>query len=91
MKTLLIVCTTGLITSTVVHHKIRTLLDEFQIQANIVQCKSTEISSHMDDVSLIVSAIQLQGSYSVPIINAIPILLGRDKRAVEGEIIQCMK
>ncbi|WP_317854345.1 hypothetical protein [Chakrabartyella piscis] len=91
MKTLLIVCATGLVTSTVVHNKIRTLLETSQIQANIVQCKATEISNHMNGVSLIVSAIQLQETYPVPIINAIPILLGKDKQTVEGEIIQCMR
>lgn len=91
MKTLLIVCATGLVTSTVVHKEIRDLLETSKIKANIVQCKASDIPGNMEDVSLIVSAIQLKETYPVPIISALPLLVGKGKQEVQGEIIQCMK
>lgn len=75
MKKVIVACGTGIATSTVVCVKIKEALAKANVQADIVQCKVSEIESKISGADLIVTTTSYSNP-SVPVIRALSFLTG---------------
>lgn len=91
MKTIVVACGTGIATSTVVVSRVKELLEESQIEANIIQCTAAEIPNHVDQADLIITTMQLENHYSTPIVLGMPFLTGIGVDATKKEILEHLK
>lgn len=84
-KKILIICGTGIATSTVVASKVREFLSkQSQIgSVQIVQGKVVDLL-HGTDADVVVSTTQVPKSVTVPVINAVPLLTGSGTSVLEN-------
>ncbi|MPZ54371.1 MAG: PTS galactitol transporter subunit IIB [Acidimicrobiia bacterium] len=76
MKKVLIVCGTGIATSTVVADKVRKHLAKVGIEAKIDQTKVTELHRGAKGYDLIVATTQTPSSIDVPVVKGLSFLTG---------------
>ena len=75
-KRVLIVCGTGIATSTVVAHKVKEYCEAQGIEVVVDQGKVMDILRGADDYDLVVSTTQVPSSVSTPSVNGLPFLTG---------------
>jgi galactitol PTS system EIIB component len=75
-KRVLIVCGTGVATSTVVADKVRRHLETCGIPATVDQTKVTELHRGAAGYDVIVSTTQVSGDIGVPVVAGLPFLTG---------------
>ncbi|WP_455464465.1 PTS sugar transporter subunit IIB [Candidatus Hodarchaeum mangrovi] len=101
-KRILVACGTAIATATVVATKIKDLLRENKIKAEISQCKSFEVKGKVNyqKYDLIVSTTKVSGEVTegetrtingVPILNGIPYLTGMKKDILDQDILKILK
>lgn len=90
-KKILVACGTGIATSTVVNGEIENLCKEHNIDANIIQCKVSEITSYADNADLLVTTTIIKKEYPFPVINARAFLTGIDLDEAREEILKELK
>ena len=76
MKTVLVVCGSGIATSTAVVVDLRNKLEERGIEIKTKQCDVFSIRNHLDGVSAIAYTCALKEDYGVPAVNAVALLTG---------------
>jgi PTS system galactitol-specific IIB component len=76
MKRILIICGTGIATSTVVASKVRDHLEEVGVQATVDQGKVMDLLRGDVDADLIVATTDIPDSVTVPVVRAIALLTG---------------
>lgn len=86
MKRILIVCGTGVATSTVIASKVRDHLQAKGIEANISQGKVMDLLGGHVDADLIVATTEVPESVTIPTVAALPLLTGVGQQAVYDEI-----
>lgn len=91
MKRILVVCGTGVATSTVVVSKIREHLESKGIEAKIDKGKVMDLLSGNFDADLIVATTDVPESVSVPSVAALPLLTGVGEEAVFAEIDEYLR
>jgi PTS system galactitol-specific IIB component len=86
-KKVLVICGTGVATSTVVMVKLREFLKEKNIDVNLTQAKVSDVLNQADDYDVIVSTTLVPDSLKSRVISAVPLLTGmnRDKFYEEFE------
>lgn len=86
-KRVIVICGTGVATSTLVIHKVKEFLREKGIDANVQQGKISDILTRSGDFDLIISTTAVPPSVDrEKVINAVPILTGVGKERVFEEI-----
>lgn len=75
MKKVLVACGTGVATSTVVCMKVKEALANNGINADVIQCKVSELDSKLDSADLVVTTTSYMTD-KVPVIRAISFLTG---------------
>jgi len=75
-KRILVVCGTGIATSTVVARKLEGKLQEKGIDVEIRQCKAAEVEGMLDNVDLIVSTTPVPDDIKVPVVKTLAFLTG---------------
>lgn len=90
---ILLVCGTGIATSTVAAQKIQEALNEKGIRVELEQCKALEIKSKVDSFkpSVIISTTNIIGDFGVPVIKGTPFLTGIGVEQVINQIISELK
>lgn len=86
MKRILIVCGTGVATSTVVAAKVRDHLSEAGISATVDQGKVMDLVRGDINADLIVATTQVPDSVAIPVVAALPLLTGIGEEAVFEQI-----
>lgn len=86
MKKVLIICGTGVATSTVVAQKVREDLSGRGIDAKVEQGKVMDLVSQGTDADLIVATTDVPSSVTVPVVRALPLLTGVGESAVLDDI-----
>ena len=86
MKTVLIVCGSGIATSTAVLYDLKAKLEQRGMKANFKQCDVFSVRNNLDDVAVIAYTCTLKGDYGVPMVNAVPLLTGIGVDAVIDKI-----
>lgn len=87
-KRILIICGTGIATSTVVGEKIKEIAEKENIKVDINQAKVSEAVKEVEnsDYDFLVSTTSFSGDVDLPVINATPIVTGIGEEEVEAEI-----
>lgn len=88
MKTLMIVCGTGVATSTIVMSKVKTWVAEnnYQNLIHLSQGKITDILTTVDDYDAVISTTMVPSQLKDKIINGVPLLTGTDPDKVYDEV-----
>lgn len=89
-KRVLVACGTGIATSTVVSKKLEEAFKNNGLDAEIVQCKVSEIDSKKQGIDLIVTTTNYE-SKEIPVIRAISFLTGINMDADMQKIIDILK
>ncbi|TFJ91675.1 PTS galactitol transporter subunit IIB [Lentibacillus salicampi] len=76
MKKVLVACGGAVATSTVAAGKIKGLLKENNIEADVQQCRVSELASKADSADLIVTTAKVDRDYGVPVIHGIAYISG---------------
>lgn len=87
MKRVLIVCGTGVATSTVVATKVRERLQGAGVAALVTQGKVMDLLRGDVDADLIVATTEVPGSVGVPVVAALPLITGFGEDAVLDDIV----
>ncbi|MGP9747186.1 PTS sugar transporter subunit IIB [Brachybacterium sp. AOP29-B2-41] len=90
MKKVLIICGTGVATSTVVAAKVRDHLAGQGIDANIIQGKVMDLVGGDVDADLIVATTDVPATVTVPVIRALPLLTGIGQEKALDEIARAL-
>jgi galactitol PTS system EIIB component len=85
-KRVLVVCGTGIATSTVVAHKIGEFLKERGIDAEIRQAKVMEMGPQLADIDLVVAITLMPRAIDKPVVNGMPFITGANLPATLEEI-----
>ncbi|MEA4906483.1 MAG: PTS sugar transporter subunit IIB [Anaerolineaceae bacterium] len=88
-KTIVIICGTGIATSTVVSTKVETLCKKNRIPAQIIQGKAVEAQSLSENADLVVTTTpKLKLTTNVPVLNGIAFLNGIGEEELEASILK---
>lgn len=87
-KKLLIICGTGVATSTVVMGKVKSWLDKngLRNRVELRQGKVAEEISHLDDYDIVVSTTVVPDAVRERVINGVPLLIGVGVEDVYSEL-----
>lgn len=91
MKRILVACGAGIATSTVVCNKVEQLVKDNNIDAEIIQCKISEVASKQENADLIVSTTILPTTYKIPAIIATAYITGINTKAMDQKILDHLK
>ncbi|NEX78524.1 PTS sugar transporter subunit IIB [Bacillus thermocopriae] len=90
-KTVLVACGAGIATSTVVCNRVENLLKENNVNAEVIQCKISEVKSRQADADLIISTTILPTTYDIPSIIATAYITGIGMEALDKKILDALK
>lgn len=91
-KTVVIICGTGIATSTVVSTKVEQLCKRNKIPVQVIQGKAVEAQSLSESADLVVTTTpKLKITTTAPILNGIPFLNGIGEEALEEAILKALK
>lgn len=85
-KRILVVCGTGVATSTVVVQKVRSFCESEGLSATISQGAVADLVQGHTNADFIVATTEVPSSVKVPVIHGLPFLTGVGVAAVEDEI-----
>jgi PTS system galactitol-specific IIB component len=90
-KTILVVCGSGIATSTAVAMELRELLEERGLEVTVRQTDVFSLAGNLAGVDLIASTCALEGDWGVPIVNAVPLLTGMGAEEVIEAIVRALQ
>lgn len=88
MKKLLVMCGSGIATSTVVMGKVRTWLEEngYDKEVSLYQSKVAEEVNHIDDYDIVISTTVVPDSVKDKVIMGLPLLTGVGAESLWEEV-----
>lgn len=90
----MVACGTAIATATIVAGKVIELLQRHNIQANVIQCRFTEIDYYvktLGKVDLIITTAGFPERKDIPVLNGVPFLSGIGKEELERRIIEILQ
>jgi PTS system galactitol-specific IIB component len=87
-KRILIVCGTGIATSTHVAARVRDVCRQHGIDADIIQARVQEVPAYAHSVDLVIATTQVAYALEVPVVSGIPFLTGMGEDKAEEQIVQ---
>lgn len=90
MKKILVACGGAVATSTIAAEKIRDLLKEHKIPADVEQLRIPEIAGRAADADLIVTTARVDVDYGTPVIHGIAFISGVNVEATEQKILDIL-
>lgn len=90
-KRIIVACGGGIATSTLIVSRLKDILTNNNIDAEIIQCRVSEIDSHNANVDLIVSSANLKKDYGVPTLQALSFISGVGIDKTTEEIVKILK
>lgn len=90
-KKVIVACGGAVATSTVAANKVVDLCKENGIDVEIIQCRISEIKSHLDGASLVVPTSRLKQDLGVPIISGMPFISGIGEKELKEKILDVLK
>ena len=82
----------GFSTSSIIKINIRKFLKEHNINATLQSSSLAAIKNYLRKADLIITSLGLnQEDYSIPVINAVELISGRNKEGVLNEILKTLK
>lgn len=90
-KRIIVACGGGIATSTLIVSRLKEILKDNNIDADIIQCRVSEIDSHKDNTNLIISSANLKKDYGVPALQALSFISGVGMDETVDEIVGILK
>jgi len=90
-KTVLVVCGSGIATSTAVVCELKEKLADRGIQADIRQCDVFSVKNQLQGVSVIAYTCALKEDFGVPKVSAVALLTGIGADAVVDQIVNVLE
>ncbi|MDR2460609.1 MAG: PTS galactitol transporter subunit IIB [Deltaproteobacteria bacterium] len=90
-KKIIVACGGAVATSTVAANSVRALCKGQGLDVEIVQCRVSEIGSHIHGASLIVATSKVSKDYGVPFISGMPFISGVGVVETEKAILDVLK
>ncbi|UFJ42346.1 PTS sugar transporter subunit IIB [Brevibacillus humidisoli] len=90
-KKVVVICGTGVCTSTVVMGKLKAFLQEKGLNVNLTQSKVSDVMNRAADYDLIISTTAVPSSISAKVLNAVPVLTGVGKEKFFEELEAALK
>ncbi len=90
-KTVLVICGTGVATSTVVATKVRDHCQSQGIAVEVRQGKVMDLLSGTHGVDLVVATTQVPAGVTVPVVAGLPFLTGVGVDAALAEVVRHLK
>lgn len=90
-KKVLVICGTGVATSTVVASSIREHCAAEGIDVEVTQGKVMDLVGGAPDVDLVVATTEVPASVGVPVVAGLPFLTGVGKEAALDEVVRVLK
>jgi len=91
VKKVLVACGTGIATSTVVVERVKKLLADNGIKADVEQIKISEAKGKQDNADLIVSTTILPTTYEIPTVIATGYISGMNAEQIDQKIINILQ
>ncbi|MCM3213185.1 PTS galactitol transporter subunit IIB [Niallia taxi] len=91
MKKVIVACGGAVATSTVAANKIRDLLKEKNIPADVSQCRVSELASKASGADLIVTTAKVDRDYGVPVIHGVAFISGVGVDKTKQQILDVLK
>lgn len=90
-KTILVVCGSGVATSTAAAMELKSKLSERGMDVEIKQSDVFSVKSNLQGVALIASTCALTGDFGVPVVSATSFLTGINEEKTLDEIVEKLK
>ncbi len=84
---ILVVCGTGIATSTVVSRKLEEKLSERGYEVETRQCKASEVESNLEGIDIIVATTPVPENLGVPVVRTLAFLTGVGEDEAIEEVI----
>lgn len=91
MKKIIVACAGGVATSTLICDKVENLIRERKLDAEVYQCRISEIKANLDKACVILCSARLEEHYSVPVLQALPFITGVGLPEMSEKLIQIVK
>ncbi len=85
---ILVVCGTGIATSTVVSRKLEEKLSERGFSVETRQCKAAEVERNLDGVDVIVTTTPVPENLGVPVVRTLAFLTGVGEEEAIEEVVK---
>ncbi len=90
-KTILVVCGSGIATSTAVAMELKERLEERGLEVVVRQTDVFSVAGNLAGVDLIASTCALNGDFGLPVVNAVPLLTGIGSEGVIDSIVKILR
>ncbi|MGX7065491.1 PTS galactitol transporter subunit IIB [Enterococcus cecorum] len=91
-KKVIVACGGAVATSTVAANRIKDLCKENGINIDLVQCRISEIESHLQGVNLICTTMKVKKSYGdIPVMTVMGFISGINEEKLEKDILEALK
>ncbi|MGX7349252.1 PTS galactitol transporter subunit IIB [Dolosicoccus paucivorans] len=90
-KVIYVACGGAVATSTVAADKVRKLLEENDIQAEVHQCRINELNSYADKADLFVTTAKVSKDYGIPVVHGAPFITGIKQDQAEQAVLDALK
>lgn len=87
-KTILVVCGSGVATSTAAALGLKEKLEERGVKVKVKQTDVFSMAGNLEGVDLIASTCALKGDFGVPVVSAVPLLTGIGVEELIDEIVR---
>jgi PTS system galactitol-specific IIB component len=87
----IVACGSGVATSTVIASKLKELLQENNINAQIVQCTLHEVEANAEGASLVLSSMPNLRVEGIPVVLAFPYITGIGVEALNQKILEILQ
>lgn len=91
-KKIIVACGGAVATSTVAANRIKELCQNNGISIDLVQCRVSEIESHMDNTDLICTTMRVKKKYGdIPVLTVMGFISGINEEKLEQDILDILK
>ncbi|MGT2751141.1 PTS galactitol transporter subunit IIB [Streptococcus orisasini] len=88
MKKVIVACGGAVATSTVAANRIKELCDKNGIDLDLVQCRISEIESHLSGTDLICTTMRVKKNYDdIPVLTVMGFISGINEEKLEEDIL----
>ncbi|MGT2925116.1 PTS galactitol transporter subunit IIB [Streptococcus caviae] len=88
MKKVIVACGGAVATSTVAANRIKELCDKNGIDLDLVQCRISEIESHLSGTDLICTTMRVKKTYGdIPVLTVMGFISGINEEKLEEDIL----
>lgn len=90
MKTIVIACGTGAVSSALINSALEELLGRHGVEAKLIRCRCDQLRRYQGRADLIVTSVTVPGPLPVPVVLGTPLITGRGTAQLEQSILNAL-